>query len=164
MYFYLIIVLTAIIDQVSKLWIRAHLQVGDSMPFWEPYITFSHYQNTGAAGSSFQGYGRYFIIVGVLFVAGALYYRLKGKLKGIMLESGAAFLVGGAIGNTIDRIWFGKVTDFLVFGSRNGVLNIADLCLNAGVLLILADMLLNMWRARSDKRRSSDSTDAFMHP
>lgn len=134
------------------------------MPFWEPYISFSHYENSGAAGSSFQGYGRYFIIVGVLFVAGVLYYRRKGLLKGIMLESGAAFLVGGAIGNTIDRIWFGKVTDFLVFGSRNGVLNLADLALNVGVLLIIVDMLLNAWRAKMNNRRPNTPSDSLLHP
>lgn len=163
MLFYTIVLLTTAVDRLSKLWVRANMQVGETKAVWEPYVSFLHFENTGAAGSSFQGFGRYFIVVGVLFVAGALYFRRKGHLQGWLLQSGAAFLVGGAIGNTWDRIVYGKVTDFLVFGSRGGIMNMADLFLNVGVLLILADLARNWWRSRGDKEAPDPppSADGF---
>ncbi|MDF2668505.1 MAG: signal peptidase [Paenibacillus sp.] len=152
MLFYLIILFSVAVDQASKIWIRTHLYLGEIISTWEPYITFTYYLNSGAAGSSFQGYGRYFIPVGIFFVAAIFYYRRKGMLQGVILESGAAFLVGGAIGNTVDRILYGKVTDFLTFGSGNGVLNWADLSLNIGVILIFLDLIIGFIRTRMKKR------------
>ncbi len=155
MFFYLIILFTVAVDQGSKLWIRTHLHLGEIISAWEPYVTFTYYLNSGAAGSSFQGYGVYFIPVGVFFVAALIYYRRKGVLQGVILESGAAFLAGGAIGNTLDRILYGKVTDFLVFGSGNGVLNLADLALNLGVILMLLDLIIGAIRTKIKKRKDT---------
>ncbi len=99
------------------------------MPFYKDLISFTHYQNSGAAGSSLQGWARYLGILAVMIVAVILYYRKKGSIQGFFKECGAAFFVGGAIGNGIERLLFGKVTDFIVFRSGNGVMNLADLLL-----------------------------------
>ncbi|MBD0383645.1 signal peptidase II [Paenibacillus sedimenti] len=144
MLFYLIIVIVTAADQLSKYAIRSMLQVGESMPFYRDFLTFTHYQNTGAAGSSFPGSARYLGVLAVIFIIVVLYYRQKGKIQGFLKESGAAFFVGGAVGNGVDRLLYGKVTDFLVFRSGNGVLNLADLAINLGVLLIVADLLVSL--------------------
>jgi signal peptidase II len=140
--FYLIILFVVVIDQLSKLWIRMHLKVGDSIEVWRGILDFTHYENSGAAFSSFQGYGRLFIPVAILFVVIILYYRRKGVLKGFAKEMGAAFLAGGAIGNAIDRILFNQVTDFVHFQSGQGILNLADYSINIGIILFVMDMLI----------------------
>jgi signal peptidase II len=142
MRFYLILIFVIALDQVSKLLIRMHLQVGDSIPFWKDVLNFTYYQNSGAAGSSFQGYARILVIPAVLLVAWVFYYRSKGKLRGVIVEIGVACLMGGAIGNAIERILFNKVTDFIDFQHGHGILNMADLAINLGVIFIIIDALI----------------------
>ncbi|OBZ18643.1 signal peptidase II [Bacillus sp. FJAT-27264] len=142
MIFYLISALVILVDQVSKWLVRTHMEVGETIPFWAHLLKFTFYENSGAAFSSFQGFGRYFVIVAVGFVVAIFYYRRKGEISGHLLNAAAGFLVGGAIGNAIDRVLFNKVTDFLVFGHSNGILNIADVAINAGVVLVLCYMIV----------------------
>jgi signal peptidase II len=51
-------------------------------------------------------------------------------------------LVGGAAGNAIDRLFFNKVTDFIEFCAGHGILNLADLAINVGVIIIIVDILI----------------------
>lgn len=140
--FYLIIVVVTFLDQASKYLVRTHLKLGDSVPIWQHAVTFTYYQNSGAAGSSFQGYARLFVVVAVVMIAGVFYYRSKGQLRGRVMAIGTAFLIGGAAGNAIDRLLFNKVTDFIEFRSGHGVLNLADLAINVGVLFIILDIMI----------------------
>ncbi|MFD0676329.1 MULTISPECIES: signal peptidase II [unclassified Paenibacillus] len=150
--FYFIVVLVTIIDQGFKLWVRMNMDVGESIVIWNHILNFTHYQNSGAAGSTFQGYGRYFVIPAVIFIGYILYSRRKGNLKGGLVEVGTAFFVGGALGNAIDRLLFGKVTDFIDFHMGHGILNIADNAINIGVVALLLDALISVVRSR---RRAS---------
>jgi signal peptidase II len=147
--FYLSALLALAIDLISKWLIRLHLQVGDTMSVWNGVLEFTHYRNGGAARGLFQGYGRLFSLFAVLFITAVLYYRKKGQLRGTLLEIGTGLLAGGAAGNGIERIVFGKVTDFLVFGSGDGILNMADLFINLGTLLTVAGLL---WNERRKKK------------
>lgn len=152
MLFYFIVVVVTAMDLISKYWIRTMLDVGESMPFYKDIISFTYNQNSGAAGSTLQGSARYLGILAVLIVIVVLYYRKKGRIKGFINACGAAFFVGGAIGNGIERLLFGKVTDFIVFRSGNGVLNLADLAINLGVVFLVLDMFVsyrhNLWRKK----------------
>lgn len=146
--FYAIALVVAAIDQALKFAVRAYMEVGQSALLWNGRLLLTYYENSGAARSSFQGYGRLFIIVGVIVIAGLWIARRKGYLKGGLLEWGAALMAGGAAGNTIDRIVYGKVTDFLVLGE--GILNVADLTLTAGSALMLLHVLAQGLRERLD--------------
>jgi signal peptidase II len=148
MLFYFVVLVVTAADQISKYAIRSMLAVGESMPFYKDFISFTYYQNTGAAGSTLQGGARYLGILAVLFIVGIMYYRKKGVIQGFLKECGAALFVGGAIGNGIERLLYGKVTDFLVFRSGNGVMNLADLAINLGVVIVVIDMFFTL-RKRS---------------
>ncbi|KRE82552.1 hypothetical protein ASG89_14980 [Paenibacillus sp. Soil766] len=141
MLFYSIIVVITAIDQLSKYWIRSVMAVGESMPFYKDVISFTYYQNSGAAGSSLQGWAPILGVLAIVIVAGIWWYRRKGGFSGMLKQSAAALLVGGAIGNGIERLLFGKVTDFIVINSGNGIMNIADIAINLGVVLYVMDML-----------------------
>jgi signal peptidase II len=71
----------------------------------------------------------------VLFVIGVLYFRRTGEMNGALIDSSFGFLVGGAIGNGIDRLLFGQVTDFII--RSGGILNLADHAIELGVLLLI---------------------------
>ncbi|BBI35439.1 signal peptidase II [Cohnella abietis] len=133
MLFYAIAIIVVLADQISKILIRLYINIGDDFLLWGVRLT--HYENSGMAGSSFQGYGRLFGVIAVLFVIGVLYYRRKGELGGAILSSSMGFLVGGAIGNGIDRLLFGQVTDFII--RAGGILNFADHAIEIGVVLLI---------------------------
>ncbi|MDR0267529.1 signal peptidase II [Paenibacillus sp.] len=145
MVFYLLSLIVVVIDQGSKWWVRTHMYVGEHRDVLAPYLHFEYYQNSGAAFSSFQGYGKWFAYLALVVVGGLIYYQIKGSIQGIVMELAAGFLAGGALGNALDRLLYGKVTDFIVWGSGSGIMNIADLAINAGVLLLITCMLLRSW-------------------
>jgi signal peptidase II len=89
------------------------------------------------------------VIVALALVVGVLYYRRKGELRGVFIELGTGFLVGGAIGNAIDRTLFNKVTDFLVFGQNGGILNLADIAINIGMFFIMIHTLAGLRKTRN---------------
>lgn len=152
MLFYLISGLVLILDQAAKWMVRTHMELGERIPFWSPHIEFVYYENSGAAFSLFQGYGQYFAIVAVAFVAAIFYFRRQGRIRGPLLEAASGFLVGGAAGNAIDRIIYRQVTDFLVFSENGGILNLADLAINAGALLLALYLAVDYLRSRAARR------------
>lgn len=158
MLFYSIILVITAVDQLSKYWIRSVMKVGESMPFYKDFISFTYYQNSGAAGSSLQGWAPVLGILAVLIVVGIWWYRRNGGLPGPLKQSAAALLVGGAIGNGIERLLFGKVTDFIVVHSGNGVMNLADIAINLGVVLYVVDMLLSQKGKLKGNREGSQSS------
>ncbi|MFJ7724713.1 signal peptidase II [Neobacillus sp. NPDC097160] len=133
MLFYVIAILVIGADQLSKYLIRTYIDINEAFTLWG--IQFTHIENSGMAGSLFQGYGRLFGVVAVLFVIGVFYFRRTGEMKGALIDSSLGFLVGGAIGNGIDRLLFGQVTDFII--RSGGVLNLADHALEMGVFLLI---------------------------
>ncbi|SEG27717.1 signal peptidase II [Paenibacillus sp. UNC499MF] len=147
MLFYFTAALVAAVDQFAKALIRATMAVGESVPFWGD-MALTHYENSGMAGSRFQGYARVFAVLAVVFIAIVLYYRRKGEVQGPLMNMSMGFLTGGAAGNAIDRFWFGKVTDFLEFRPGGGILNLADIAINIGVVLFLIAGVLDYYRKR----------------
>ncbi|WP_453996284.1 signal peptidase II [Bacillus nitroreducens] len=140
--FYAVAIISIIIDQVSKYFIRAHLEIGDTIEVWKNVLHFTHIQNSGAAFGMFEGYGRWFVPVAIIVASVFVFMHKKGYIRGVLMEVGSGLYVGGAIGNAIDRILFYQVTDFVHFQFRGGILNLADYALNFGVLLILLDALV----------------------
>lgn len=153
MLFYFTAFLVILLDQLSKWWVRSHMAVYEVIPAWGLIHEFQHYENSGMAFSLFQGYARWFGLIAVIFIGLILYYRHKGEFEGRILNIGAGFLVGGAAGNMIDRFWHGKVTDFIVFSEGGGVLNIADVALNIGILLYIIGMIVHHFSTRPKKKR-----------
>lgn len=159
MLFYIIATMVLLADQVSKWIVRFHMQLGETVSFWSPYVRFIYYENSGAAFSSFQGYGKYFAIVAVGFVAAIFYYRRKGVLRGPLLETASGLLAGGAVGNALDRTFRHQVTDFLVFGQNGGIMNLADLAINAGVILIAVYLIREHLKSSAEARRQIKDED-----
>lgn len=133
MLFYVIAILVIVMDQLSKYLIRAYIDLHETFTLWGIHLT--HIENSGMAGGLFQGYARLFGVAAVLFVIGVLYFRRTGEMKGALIDCSFGFLVGGAIGNGIDRLLFGQVTDFII--RSGGILNLADHAIEVGVVLLI---------------------------
>ncbi|TCP52409.1 signal peptidase II [Tumebacillus sp. BK434] len=159
MLFYLLIALVVVLDQVMKYYIRTNMQVTESVPLWEGVINLTSHRNTGAAFGIMEGQQWFFILSVVAVIVGVIYFRAKGEFKGRpLMETGVALLVGGAIGNAIDRVVFGAVTDFfdLQF-TKFAIFNIADIAINLGVGLMILSMLLEWVRTSKKVSRKGDA-------
>lgn len=141
--YYMIVFLVTVIDQLSKNWIRMNLKVGESFEPWKGVLSITHYENSGIAFSSFQGYGRFFVPFAVLVVVMIINIRKRMQNKRLLFDIGTGFLCGGAIGNAMDRIFFNQVTDFIAFHFNHGILNFSDYAINVGFLFMFLDLFVS---------------------
>jgi len=125
-----------LLDRLTKAWVRHHFTLGESrrVATWF-YLTYV--QNTGTAFGFFQGNNKALAMLALLILAAVLYSaRGLSERGGLWGALGVALILGGAVGNVIDRIHFGRVIDFLDFRVWP-VFNIADSAISIGTLFIL---------------------------
>ena len=149
----LVAVVIVVFDQWSKGLIEARLPVGAMLtpfPALEPWFKLVHYTNTGAAFGLLRGQSSLFVLIALVVVVVVLIYahQLPGDSWGVRLCLGLQ--LGGAIGNLIDRLQVGHVTDFLLFTLPVGgrvyewpAFNVADSSIVVGTIL-LAILLLRL--------------------
>jgi signal peptidase II len=130
--------LVLIIDFLSKEIIRNNLPL---YTYWAPYpsleqfFRFTHTSNTGVAFGLFQNANLFFAIFASIVSIGIIIFNQKLEPGNALLRIALGLQLGGALGNLLDRILFGSVTDFLDFGPWP-VFNIADAAVVAGVILM----------------------------
>ena len=125
------------LDQITKTYVKNNLPLGQSNEVIQDFFYFTHVENTGAAFGILKN-GRYFIIILTKIISFVLIYvMIKNKSK--ILRLAISIVLGGALGNFIDRLLYGKVTDFLdfyIFGYDYPVFNVADICVYIGTILL----------------------------
>lgn len=157
-YWLLIVVVGLIValDQITKSAIRTNIPLGGSwMPVkWlAPFFRFVNWENTGAAFGLFKNGGLVFGILAVIVSIVIVVYFPQIPENEPLMRIAIALQMGGALGNLIDRIFHGPVTDFIAVGDFP-VFNIADSSITVGVgILILA-----LWI--SEKREKQALLDA----
>lgn len=129
------------LDQITKYLIKNHLGQADSIEIF-PFLHIVSVRNTGAAFGMFRNMGSsFFILVSVSAMLFVIYLLKKNAYN----YSGLSLLLGGAIGNLIDRILYGRVVDFIDFsiGSYHWpAFNVADSALTTGIGIILITSVL----------------------
>ena len=135
-----------LLDQLSKWIALGSIRPGETRyvaPFWNWVLTF----NPGAAFSFLSdagGWQRWFFTVLALGVSGWIYSMLRSHTGEFRLSLALTLVLGGALGNVIDRIRFGAVADFLDFqrlGFFPWVFNVADSAITIGVVFLLLDSM-----------------------
>lgn len=144
-----VIIANAGCDQMSKLMVREHVDAHAQIPLIKDHVTLTNVENTGAflsLGDDLPKYWKSILLSGLPMVV--LIYLSFLVLFNRSLSSavalGLAFITGGGLGNILDRIRFGSVTDFLhldfvVF--QTGIFNLADLSITFGTILVVTSML-----------------------
>ena len=127
------------LDQLTKFVVRQTLEWHHTWPVYG-FFRFTHVQNTGSAFGLFQGNNLPLLIVSLVGVAVLAYIYRSQERPGILMRVSIALMLGGALGNLMDRIWQGHVTDFIDIGPWP-VFNLADSSIVVG-LLILAWVLV----------------------
>ena len=124
------------LDRLTKGWAASTLILSEPRPLFGPVFRLTRVHNVGGAFGIFPGNGILFIIVSSVVAMGLFIFLLAADLQGKLLKAGLALVLGGAIGNLIDRLHYGYVLDF--FEVRGfSIFNLADACVTAGVGLIL---------------------------
>ncbi|MFZ3576531.1 signal peptidase II [Virgibacillus sp. DJP39] len=138
--YYIVAVILVVIDQITKWIVVKNMELYEQITIIENFFYFTSHRNTGAAWGILEGKMLFFYIVTVIVVIGVIYYMQKYAKDNKLLAVSLSFILGGAIGNFIDRIFRGAVVDFLDFIIINydfPIFNIADSSLVVGVILVL---------------------------
>ncbi len=148
-----IALLVVIVDQLSKLWITANMSPGESL-FDVGFFQIVYVQNTGAAFGIFQGHPLIFTIFDFVGIAAFLFLVLFLSCRWSFLDkmwvrSAIGLILGGTIGNLIDRLRLGQVTDFLDFKIWP-TFNVADASITVGVIILIFCIII--WAKPAGRR------------
>jgi signal peptidase II len=144
--------LVLLADQVTKELVRTRLAIGEIwMPIeaLKPYVHVVRWTNTGAAFGMFQQGGLVFTVLAIVVSGAIIWYYRDSDTATWPVRLALGLQLGGALGNLVDRLFQGTVTDFIWFGFFPAVFNVADGAISMGVALLLLDMLLEYRRTRA---------------
>ena len=125
-------------DQLTKFAVRSCLEPAHSVPVIPPVLLLTYVQNTGAAFGLFRGYPGVFVLLSVAVMGWILLEFLRKERLTWSTEMGLALILGGALGNVIDRLRYGYVIDFIDVRVWP-VFNAADSAITIGVTLLILD-------------------------
>ncbi|MGZ9098253.1 MAG: signal peptidase II [Brevundimonas sp.] len=137
--------LVVVLDQLTKAWMMGGLDLREvgQIEVWSPFFNLTWVENRGVSFGLFgDGSARWLLSAFSIAVAGALgWWALKADRR--LLVTAIGLVMGGALGNVIDRIRFGYVVDFLDISGVGfpWVFNVADAAINIGVILLILDSL-----------------------
>ncbi len=149
--FFSIIMAVLLIDQGSKAAVQMLMYLGESIPVLPPVFYLTYIMNPGAAFGILPNQKALFITTGILLITGVLvgYRKLPPEKK--LLRFSLGLVLGGALGNLLDRLRFGRVVDFLDFRVWP-VFNLADTAIFIGVCLLA-------WELLKDGSKTNESSE-----
>lgn len=131
-----IALLIVILDQLAKFLIKQSFQLNQSIPIIKNVFHLTYITNTGSAFGLFKGLNLFFMLFSAMVIVVIFYYMKKIKENEKTMKLAAGLLLGGTIGNLIDRLLYGAVTDFIDFRIWP-VFNIADSAVTISVVLLI---------------------------
>jgi len=131
-----IVMATILLDQLSKWMVVRHLKEVGQVPIIEGLFHLRYLENRGAAFGLMQDQQTFFIVMTVIIVGWIFGFLIKNPQINRLLMISLSLIAGGAVGNFIDRLFFGYVVDFLDFQVWP-VFNIADVAIVGGQILLI---------------------------
>ena len=152
--------LVVALDQLSKWGVTTNMALGDHIPVW-PIFSWVRWHNTGAAFSMLSeggGWQRWFFVtLAIGFTAFIIYELRRLQITEKFMAFVYALILGGALGNMIDRLFHGYVVDFILFYYRDWyfpAFNVADIALSCGAALWIGYLVLEFRQERRLKKES----------
>lgn len=153
--YYAIGLIVLILDQLSKWMIVKTMAVGESIELVPGVLYITSSRNTGAAWSMLEGQLWFFYLVTVVVLAVVIYYMQKVGRRQPFVGVALGLVIGGTLGNFVDRLFRGEVVDFIhvYLGAYSyPVFNLADSSLVIGALLIV---IYTLFDSKKEKRHDS---------
>lgn len=142
-----IVVVVVVLDQATKAAVRHLLAVGESVDFIPGVLDLKLVHNTGAAFSLGEGAGPIFVLVAIAILIAGWIFVWKHPDVPFALAVSVACVAGGGVGNMIDRLFMGYVTDFFATTFVSfPVFNVADIFVTCGVVISL--VIYTVWESR----------------
>jgi len=147
-----------LLDQWTKSLVRANIPLGgtwlpESLTWLHPYARIVHWYNTGAAFGFFKEGSMVFTVLAFIVIGLILYYYPQVEKVDWPLRIAMSMQLGGAIGNLIDRLTIGHVTDFISVGTF-AVFNVADASISVGAAILF----VGIWvMERNEKKRKEEA-------
>ena len=145
-----IVALTIVLDQVTKYLVASQMTIGQSIPIIDNFLYITSHRNAGAAWGIFQGKMMFFYLITLAVIAVVIVWMTRLDIKkDKWLMIALALILGGAVGNFIDRVLYQHVVDFIdtyILGYDFPIFNIADSALCIGVVLMAIYAILDMKR------------------
>ena len=130
------IFIIAILDQTAKLFAAGLLPSVRTIPIIEDIFHLTYVENTGAGFGAFSGYTWILTVLTLLVILAVVIYVVVKRPKNYTLLTALTFMIGGAVGNVIDRIRLGYVIDFFDFRIIDfPVFNVADCFITVGAVI-----------------------------
>ncbi|HLR71137.1 MAG TPA: signal peptidase II [Pseudogracilibacillus sp.] len=155
--YYLLAFIVILLDQWTKWLVVTYMNVREQIPIIENFFSITSHRNQGAAWGILQGQMVFFYVVTVIVIIGIVYMMQKYALENKLLAISLSFILGGAIGNFIDRLFRKEVVDFLdfiIFTYDFPIFNIADSALTIGVFLFIIVTFLDEKKAKKGHKAS----------
>jgi signal peptidase II len=136
--FWITAVISLILDQLTKYLVVHSFKLGETLPLWQGVFHLTYVRNTGAAFSLFSQGGGWLRWLSLIVSLGLIALAWFGPAMNTFEQLGYSFILGGALGNGIDRFLNSSVVDFLDFRLINfAVFNLADVFINVGIVFLL---------------------------
>ena len=156
-----IIAVTVFLDQITKYLTIFFLKPIDTLPLIEDVLHLTYVENTGAAFGMMKDARWVFMVISTLAIVGILVYMFWKRPSDKLMCVSLSFIVGGGIGNMIDRTLLGYVVDMIDFRLINfAVFNVADsfVCVGAGLMIL--QLILEMVRESKAEKAAAVNTSA----
>ncbi|NLI90746.1 MAG: signal peptidase II [Peptococcaceae bacterium] len=138
MYIWLTLVFVVIVDRLSKVMIQHSMQLGESVGVIPGFFHLTYILNPGAAFGMLSGKRWFFVIIALVVLAVIFYYQRSVPKEQKVMRVCMGMIGGGALGNLYDRLFIGKVVDFLDFKVWSYIFNFADsMVVIGGFLLVI---------------------------
>ena len=155
-----VMILVIAVDQLTKYLVASTMYVGETIPVWQNVFHITYVQNKGAAFGLLSNNRWIFMVLSVAAIVILFYYLIRKKPKSKLLRICLSLVVGGGIGNMIDRIFNQYVVDFIDVRAINFfVFNIADSCVTIGCVLLIIYILVTDIRASKKKKELAGNDD-----
>jgi signal peptidase II len=146
-------------DQAVKRVVVRVLGMGETRDVWGSFFRLTRTENTGAAFGIFRGQGTWFIVISALAAVAIVFFRREIARMRSLHQLAFGLILGGAVGNLIDRIRIGAVVDYLDIGfgaHRWPAFNIADSAISIGVVLLAFHLVFASDHSLEDVSTNAD--------
>lgn len=154
----IISLLVVLVDQVSKLFVRSSFEYGRPHRIIGDWVRLTYIENPGMAFGIEIGGQIFFTLFSLIATIIIFIYIVRARQEKIQLRVSLALILGGAIGNLIDRFLYGKVVDFIEVGIGNArwpIFNIADSAVTIGMIILITMVLFDKSAPETEKGKEA---------
>ena len=151
-----------VLDQLTKIWVVSGMEISQSIPVIRNVLHMTYVQNRGMAFGLFENNRMLFMIPTVILIGAVILAIVKLGRKNKLLDTSLGLILGGGVGNMIDRVARGFVVDFVdfcTFDFWQWVFNVADAAVVVGTVLFMIAMITDKNLFPDEKKKSGEENE-----